>query len=267
MSVRVRLARGLRRLGEFVQSLAIMVMRPDDLVEFSRRSYARPGSVEAWAEDGLVDSGLSAEELEMLAVVPDTTGDLLLLGVGGGREAIPLARMGFRVTGVDYVPAMVERAIKSTARRGLSIQGLVQEISQLDVPAGAYDVVWLSNWMYSCVPTRVRRVEMVRRIARALKARGWFLCQFQWRAHPRPPGRGRLLRRLVAACTLGNLTYEAGDTLWPSGEFYHQFSSKDAVRSELEEGGLAVERLKTGQTFRGSAVCRKSLQAGEHPQP
>ena len=55
----------------------------------------------------------------------------------------------------------------------------MQEISRLDVPAGAYDVVWLSRAMYSCVPTRARRVEMVRRIARALKPGGFFLCQFQ----------------------------------------------------------------------------------------
>jgi len=266
MSARVRVARGLLRVGEFVQSLAIMVMRPDDLVEFSRQHYARTGSVEGWADDALVDSGLKADERDLLAAIPDTAGDLLLLGVGGGREAIPLARMGYQVTGVDNVPAMVDRAIENAARRGLSIQGLVQDISQLDVPAGAYNIVWLSRETYSYVPTRARRVEMVRRIARALRPGGWFLCQFHWHARPRPPGRGRFVRRLVAACTLGNLTYEAGDMLRRNVEFVHQFSSKDAVRSELEEGGLTVERIKTGQTYGGSAVCRKSLQADQNAE-
>lgn len=266
MSVRVSLARGLLRLGAFVQSLALMVMRPDDLVEFSRQSYARPRSVEGWSEDALLDSGLSSSELDLVAAVSDTTGNLLLLGVGGGREAIPLARMGFQVTGVDYVPAMVDRAIESAARRGLKIEGLVQEISRLDVPAGAYDVVWLSRAMYSCVPTRARRVEMVRRIARALKPGGWLLCQFHWCPSPRPPGRGRFLRRLFAACTLGNLTYEAGDTLWLDVEFVHQFSSEEAIRSELEESGLSVVCIKTGPTLMGSAVCRKSLETGQNPE-
>jgi len=266
MSVRVSLARGLLRLGAFVQSLALMVMRPDDLVEFSRQSYARPRSVEGWSEDALLDSGLSSSELDLVAAVSDTTGNLLLLGVGGGREAIPLARMGFQVTGVDYVPAMVDRAIESAARRGLKIEGLVQEISRLDVPAGAYDVVWLSRAMYSCVPTRARRVEMVRRIARALKPGGWLLCQFHWCPSPRPPGRGRFLRRLFAACTLGNLTYEAGDTLWLDVEFVHQFSSEEAIRSELEESGLSVVCIKTGPKLGGSAVCRKSLETGQNPE-
>jgi SAM-dependent methyltransferase len=263
MRVRVSLARGLLGLGAFVQSLAVAVMRPDDLVEFSRLSYADPRNVDAWAEDDLVNSGLSAEELELLAAVPARNGDLLLLGVGGGREAIPLARMGFRVTGVDYIAAMVDRALENAARRGVHIEGLVQEISQLDVPAGAYDVVWLSRYMYSCVPTRTRRVEMVRRIARALKPGGVFLCQFQWRPGPLPRGRASLVRRVIAVCTLGNLAYETGDTLWQNVEFVHQFSSEDAVRAELEEGGLSVLRIQTSQTSsRGGAVCRLNLETG-----
>ena len=54
--------------------------------------------------------GLNDDEQKLLAELPEATGkNLLLLGVGGGREAIPLAGMGFRVTGVDYAAAMVER--------------------------------------------------------------------------------------------------------------------------------------------------------------
>ena len=174
--------------------------------------------------------------------------------------------MGFRVTGVDYVAAMVDRARENAARRGVQIEGLVQEISQLDVPAGAYDVVWLSRAMYSCVPTRARRVAMVRRIARALKPGGLLLCQFDWRANPRPRGKGELLRRAIALCTLGNLAYEEGDTLWLNVEFVHEFSSEDALRSELEEGGLAVLHIQTSQTtVRGSAVCRKGPEAASTP--
>jgi SAM-dependent methyltransferase len=266
MHVRVSLARTLLRLGAFVQSLAVVVMRPDDLVEFSRQSYDNPQSVTAWAEDELVDSGLNADELNLLAEVPATMGNLLLLGVGGGREAIPLARMGFRVTGVDYVAAMVDRARENAARRGVSIEGLVQEISRLDVQAGAYDIVWLSRAMYSSVPTRARRVGMVRRITRALKPGGFLICQFHRPPVPRPPGRGGFVRRVIAACTLGNLAYEEGDMLWGNIEFLHTFASEDAIRSELEEGGLSVMLIQTSQTStRGGAVCRKSLETGQNP--
>ena len=258
MSLRIRLGRFLLQLGEFIQTLPVVVMKPDDLVEFSRQTYAKPNNVEGWADDALVDSGLSADELELLAAFPGKSGDLLLLGVGGGREAIPLARMGFQVTGVDYVPMMIDRASQNAEKRGVMIAGMVQEISRLDVPANTYDLVWLSRAMYSCVPTRARRVEMVRRIARALKPGGFFLCQFHWDPQPRVTARSTFLRRLIAACTLGNFAYEEGDILWLNVEFIHAFASEDAVRSELEEGGLSVARIQTSpSSVRGSAVCIK----------
>ncbi|HUW09084.1 MAG TPA: class I SAM-dependent methyltransferase [Anaerolineae bacterium] len=51
----------------------------------------------------------------------------------------------------------VRAATRANAERhGLHIEGLVQEISQLAVPAARFDVVWLSAAMYSCVPTRKR---------------------------------------------------------------------------------------------------------------
>ncbi len=264
MSWRLRLARGLLRLGAFVQSLPVVIMKPDDLVTFSRQTYTRPDSVDSWAEDELVDSGLRDDELNLLTAVPAKTGYLLLLGVGGGRETIPLARMGFRVTGVDFVPAMVDRAVENAAARGVTIDGLVQEISKLDVAAEAYDVVWLSRSMYSCVPTRARRVRMARRVAQALKPGGVFLCQFHWDPQARHSRMGVLVRRVIAACTLGNLAYEEGDRLWLNVEFSHAFSSEQSIRSELEEGGFSVERMTTDEgSIRGWAVCRKRPEIGK----
>ena len=260
MSSRVGMAHSLLRLGAFIQSLSVVVMKPDDLVEFSRQGYSNPGDVESWAEDSLVDSGLNAEELALLAEIPATQGNLLLLGVGGGREAIPLAHMGFQVTGVDFVAAMVDRAKENAFRRGVSIEGLVQEISQLEVPANAFDIVWLSREIYSCVPTRARRVEMLRRIKCALKPGGFLICQFRMDPEFRLTGKGLLIRRLVALCTLGNLAYEPGDTLWLNIEFVHAFDSPEAIRAEIEEGGLSVVKMQTDRSpFRCGAVCKKSL--------
>ena len=124
----------LLRLGAFIQSLAVVVMRPDDLVEFSRQSY-KSGECDGLVRGALVDSGLTADELDLLASVPAKTGDLLLLGVGGGREAIPLARMGFRVTGVDYVARWSSEPEKMPPAAGSASMGWCR-ISQLDVPAG-----------------------------------------------------------------------------------------------------------------------------------
>lgn len=258
MRLRISFARFLLQLGSFVQSLAVVVMKHDDLIEFSRQTYANPINLESWAEDGFVDSGLTANELDLLSEVPTTTGNLLLLGVGGGREAIPLARKGFRVTGVDFVAALVARAKENASRRGVQIEGLVQEISRLDVPGNTYDVVWLSREMYSCVPTRMRREAMVRRIKNSLKPGGFFLCQFHFDPRSRLSKKGIFVRRLIAACSLGNLAYEEGDILWYNIEFVHTFSSEDEVRLELEESRISVITIKSDpNTARAAAICRK----------
>jgi SAM-dependent methyltransferase len=262
MRLRLSFARFLLKLGEFVQTLPVVVMRPDDLVEFSRQHYARP-DLAGWADGALVDSGLTAEELDLLDALPAKTGHLMLLGVGGGREVIPLARMGFRVTGVDFVSEMVERAKENAACRGICIEGLVQEISQLEVPACSYDVIWLSSVAYSFVPTRSRRVNMLRRIAQALRPGGFFLFQFHRDTRLHHSQKVQFARRLIAACTMGNLAYEEGDMLWGNVEFIHAFASEEEVRSELVEANLSVVRFQTDRNpIRCGAVSRKNTELG-----
>jgi SAM-dependent methyltransferase len=235
-------------------------MRPNDLVEFSRQTYARENMVKDLGREDLIYSGLYPDEQALLERLPKKEGKLLLLGVGGGREVTPLARMGFEVTGVDFVPAMVEKAKENAVRHGVRIEGLVQEISKIDVPAASYDVVWLSAAMYSCVPTRGRRVEMLERINKALIPGGYFICQFRWDMRGGPAHIWALGRKVVAFLTLGNLRYERGDTLPNNIEFIHAFSREDEVRSEFTEGGFNVLHLHiTEEILLGGAVLRKPL--------
>ena len=258
MSIRITLARRLISLGRLVQSLALMVMKPDDLVEFGRQMYARPHNVASWASSQTMLGGLCPEELALVEQLPTKRGKLLLLGVGGGREAIPLAQMGFDVTGVDFVPAMVDKAKANAERAGVHIEGIVQEISRLDVPPASFDVVWLMVAMYSCVPTRARRVAFLRRVHRALKPGGHFLCQFYWGMHDRFSRKAEWVRRAFALLTLGNCTYEPGDILMHHIEFIHGFQSEDELRAEFTAGGFRVTYLHIGDPMpRGEVVLVK----------
>ena len=257
MRPRITFGRFLIRLGKFIESLAVVVMRPDNLIEFSRQCYARPHMLDIWGSEERLAQGLRPEETALLHELPLREGRLLLLGVGGGREAIPLARIGFSVTGVDFIPGLVEKAVENVAQRGLRIEGLVQEISELDVPAASYDVAWLSAGMYSCIPTRQRRVEMLRRIGKALRPDGYFVCGFRWDARGRVSPRGLRARKTIAWLTLGNLWYEPGDELSGGIEFIHAFSSEDQVRSEFEEGGFEVVHIHIPPGLSGGAVLKK----------
>ncbi len=258
MRPRITLARFLLRLSSFMQKSSIMVMRPDDLVEFSRQTYERQNNLACWSSPDLVDQGLTAGENKLLSYLPSCQGKLLLLGVGGGREAIPLAKCGFTVTGVDYIPEMIDNAKQNVAKHGLTINGLVQEISRLELDSSTYDVVWLSAAMYSSVPTRQRRIRMLQRIYRALKPGGYLACQFHWNTSRMPSPRVEKAGKVLAWLTLGNLSYERGDMLWHNIEFIHGFLSKEELTGEFNETGFELVCLEIeDRIMRGGAILKK----------
>jgi SAM-dependent methyltransferase len=250
----------LVRLGGFIQSLAVVVMRPADLVEFTRHTYAMPRTVESWGREDLLASGLQPEEKRLLEKLPIKQGQLLLLGVGGGREAVPLAQMGFDVTGVDFIPEMLEKAKENAARRGVKIQGLVQDISRLDVPEASYDIVWLSAALYSYLPTRQRRVEMLKRVVKALRPGGYVACQFSWDPRLGTARKAAFVRKVFAWLCVGNLWYEKGDALWNNMEFIHSFTSEAELRSEFEDAGFEPVHIEFAENLkRGEAVLKRRL--------
>jgi SAM-dependent methyltransferase len=211
-----------------------------------------------WSREAFVNSGLNSSEKALLDKVPFRQGRLLLLGVGGGREAIPLARLGFDVTGVDFVPDMIRRAKENASLKGLEIAGIVQELSRLDVPQCFYDVAWLSAGMYSSVPTSKRRIEMLKRIWKALRPGGYFVCEFHIGTGHRFSRKIELIRSALTLLTLGNFWYEIGDMLWAGREFMHVFSSEDAVKFEFEQGRFEVVHISwIKANFKGGAVLKK----------
>jgi SAM-dependent methyltransferase len=247
----------LVRTGRFIQSLAVVVMRPRDLIEFTRLTYAHPRDIQGWADRDLVDSGLTPAEESLLKKVPLAGGRVLVLGSGGGREAIVLARRGFKVTGIDFVPGMVESAVANARDRGVEIDGLVQDITMLNVPERSFDIVWLTAGLYSLVPTRKLRVTLLKRIGSTLREGGYCICGFYRSGDRRPTSQGAILRKIVQYVTLGNFHYEKGDILLANIEFAHAFSSEDELREEFSRAGFDVLYLYFPREMgRGEAVLR-----------
>jgi len=238
----------IRRLDEFAQPLAVLVMRTDDLVELGRESYSRADMVKHFCDKNLVDSGLNSDETAILEEIPLKRGKLLLLGLGGGREAIHLSRLGFEVTGIDFVPEMVEKAMKNAASRGLKIEELVQEVSKLDLPECSYDIIWLSSGMYSSVPTKKRRIEMLHKIRKSLRNKGYLLCSFSFnKIYGLASPVREFLKKILVFLTLGNFWYERGDKITGDSEFLHSFYSVDLLSSEFESGGFKVVKINLAE--------------------
>ena len=242
-----------------MQSLAVSVMRPDDIVEANRLHYAHPSVIGCLSEDKFVDGGLEATEVALLEHVPVRKGRLLDLFAGAGREAFAFARMGFDVTCVDFSADLNAKTREHALRRGLHIAALNQNVSRLDLPPGSFDVAWLNSQMYSSIPGRAARVRMLSRIAAALKPRGYFVCQFRWNARLRRAPLADAVRKAVAVVTFGHVGYQPGDILMGNSEFMHAFSSEDEFRTEFTRGGFDVLHFRVEeQRLCGSTVLRKS---------
>ncbi len=100
-----------------------------------------------------------------------TTGRIAVLGCGAGRECFALVRAGFEVHGVDFSSRMVQLAKQIAAGAGL--RGATFDVADARAftpPHGPVDGVLFTSDLYSFVPTRTQRLELLRRIAGWLAA-------------------------------------------------------------------------------------------------
>ena len=96
---------------------------------------------------------------------------ILELGCGGGRDSARIVERGFDLDATDGTPAMVRKANErfNVGARGLRFDELAAE--------DAYDAVWA----HACLlhVARIDLRDVLRRIHRALRPRGWHFANFK----------------------------------------------------------------------------------------
>ncbi|MEN8154708.1 MAG: class I SAM-dependent methyltransferase [Acidobacteriota bacterium] len=238
--MRIRISKFLIKAGIFLQEIPVYFLRPKQLTKFGRESYSKASSVNFWAGKDFVNSGLLPGEKELFNKLPVKNGDLLILGLGGGREAIFLGKNGFNVTGVDFVDEMVEKAVENGKDAGIRIHGKVQDVSSLDFNLESFDVVWFSCSIYSSIPGRNKRIKVLSESGKILKHDGYVACFFYWNPQIRS-GRFRWkLGKFLSKITFGNTKYEKGDILKDNYEFLHAFFDTEDLNSEFKSAGFEV---------------------------
>lgn len=244
--------------------MPVVLLPPDQLIRFSKSNYSKQQIIQSWSDDEVLDSGLTREEFRGIDTIPVKSGDLLLLGVGGGREAIPLAKMGYRVTGLDFIDQMVAFAVSNAKMRGVKISGMVQHFDQLRLDDNTYDIAWISAGMYSSIPTRQKRIDMLCKLRDSLKSNGYIYCGFKIDLSKQFNKKSETLKKALAVLLFGNRQYETGDMIWAGFEFFHRFSDKIALYNEFNAAGLDVIYSDFSENrISGSAVLHKKTQNGE----
>ena len=72
---------------------------------------------------------------------------ILDIGCGQGRDALPLARRGHRVTGVDLSPNGIRDMTTAAAREGLAVEGIVADIVTWR-PEGCFDLLLIDRTLH-----------------------------------------------------------------------------------------------------------------------
>jgi len=78
--------------------------------------------------------------VENLSLLPKG-GEALDIAMGAGRNALYLASLGFRVTGIDVSAVAVEQCREKAERLGLPVEALVADLERSPLPANEYDLI------------------------------------------------------------------------------------------------------------------------------
>jgi tellurite methyltransferase len=78
--------------------------------------------------------------VENLSLLPKS-GRALDIAMGTGRNALYLASLGFRVTGIDVSAVAVEKCRQKAERLGLPIEAIVADLERSPLPSEEYDLI------------------------------------------------------------------------------------------------------------------------------
>lgn len=261
-------AKGLNGLGKvftraanFLWELVPAVLPPDELAHHVRTRYETLYiSRLIPSQEELEEDNLEAWETDVLNRYRISSGRLLAMGTGWGREALAIARRGVTVVGVDTNPVAVRTAQRFARQAGLPVHFHRADLADLPYADRSFDFALLATTMYSAIPGTGRRQAWLIRLGRLLKAGGLIILSYE-RELP-PPSRTRAITRplnaLLHKLPGANRDYRTGDS-YSADHYMHVFQNEAEIRDELIGAGASIRELRW---TRGYAVV--SVPA---PQP
>lgn len=169
---------------------------------------------------------------------------VLIIGVGTGRDLLPLARAGHDVVGMDCLAGPLAAAQRHLDAAGLSAT-LIEGAIEHGLPGAApFDVVIFSDKTYSLIPLVSRRLAALGHARRLLKPNGRIVVSY-FETPEVQPQRSVALHWLAAAATRSGWRLSQHDIVEARGpkgawlHYYHMFTARE-FDEEARAAGLRI---------------------------
>ncbi|MDT3700396.1 MAG: class I SAM-dependent methyltransferase [Thermincola sp.] len=100
---------------------------------------------------------------------------ILDLGCGTGNVTIPLAEMGYRLTGLDLSPEMLAVAEEKARSKGLIVNWLCQDMRAMDMADLSFELVISMTDSLNYISTGDELLHVFKQVRNLLKDGGWFI--------------------------------------------------------------------------------------------
>src|ERR687898_2949564 len=108
------------------------------------------------------------------ALAREAGGPVLEIACGTGRVAIPIARQGFAVTGLDVVPAMLVRARFKAEAAGLAVRWVEGDARTFDLGSERFRLIFLTGNAFQAFLTNSDQEALLGRVRAHLHDEGLF---------------------------------------------------------------------------------------------
>ncbi len=146
-----------------------------------------------WEDKARIEYGFKVPEQWFLDEAEKMHPDglkVLDLGCGNGRNAVPLARMGCKVTGVDISNVALSLLKEKSQKEGVSVDTIQSDFASLSFPSESFGLCVCYNSIFNC---RIDELfEIFGKVKTWLSPKGRFLVTLRSTKTP-PPGDSVLL--------------------------------------------------------------------------
>ncbi len=143
------------------------------LTQYVVDSFSTENSLKKYTNDA--KQGLWASEKLLVDEYFSKGSSVLDIGCGAGRTTVPLYDLGYKVTGVDITPKLIEIAQQNANETSKLINYQVGDATKLNYPNQFFDNVLFSFNGWSMIPSAEGRFEAAKEIFRVLKVGGHYI--------------------------------------------------------------------------------------------